>query len=229
VSLVDQIDEALAEGRLADARAGLARAARELDARDPDLRWLRAELALVEWRLEEARDAFAALASDEKWPEAYQQLALCLDALGDPDAARVAHRRARALDPELTAPPEISGADFDACVERALDALPAATRAGLENVRVVREPMPFAELVADDAPEETPPDLLGLFSGPTRLELSEGYGAQLPPVIYLFQRNIERASKDAVELREQIRVTLYHEIGHLLGLDEDEVHELGLG
>lgn len=228
MSLIEDIDDALAEGRLDDARAAFARAQAELEPDHPELRWLQGELALVEWRLEEARDLYAALAGDE-WPEAYQQLALCHDALGDPHAARAAHAKAHAIDAALAPPPELSEEAFDACVEEALAKLSPLTRQALENVRIVREPMPFRELVLDDAPEETPPDLLGLFSGPTRFELAEDHGALVPPVIYLFQRNIERASADEEELREQIRVTLYHEIGHLLGLDEDGVDALGLG
>ena len=48
-------------------------------------------------------------------------------------------------------------------------------------------------------------------------------------MIYLYQRNLERSVRDEAELREEIRVTLYHEIGHLLGFDEHGVEDLGLG
>ena len=33
---------------------------------------------------------------------------------------------------------------------------------------------------------------------------------------------------DVSEFREEVKVTLLHELGHYLGLDEDEVEELGL-
>jgi predicted Zn-dependent protease with MMP-like domain len=45
----------------------------------------------------------------------------------------------------------------------------------------------------------------------------------------LFKRNLERSAGDAAELAEQIRVTLYHELGHYLGLDEDALEDLGYG
>ena len=51
----------------------------------------------------------------------------------------------------------------------------------------------------------------------------EDASAELPPTIYLFQRNLERYAADRDHLREEIRTTLFHELGHLLGLDEDEV------
>ena len=40
-------------------------------------------------------------------------------------------------------------------------------------------------------------------------------------------RNIERVSIDAEELREEIGVTLRHELGHYLGLDEEEIARTG--
>ena len=70
---------------------------------------------------------------------------------------------------------------------------------------------------------------MGLFLGSTLHELAEDVSGELPPTIYLFQRNLERSCRDEVELREQIRITLFHELGHLLGLDEDEVDAMGLG
>jgi predicted Zn-dependent protease with MMP-like domain len=52
--------------------------------------------------------------------------------------------------------------------------------------------------------------------------------SQLPPSIVLFQRNLERFVRSRAELAEEIRVTLVHEVGHYLGLDEDELYERGL-
>jgi predicted Zn-dependent protease with MMP-like domain len=67
--------------------------------------------------------------------------------------------------------------------------------------------------------------MLGMFRGPS---LRERVGGELPPAIFLFQRNLERAARTREELVEQIRVTVLHEVGHLLGLSEEELHERGL-
>jgi predicted Zn-dependent protease with MMP-like domain len=75
----------------------------------------------------------------------------------------------------------------------------------------------------------TPPDILGLFAGPTLAERGGAPSPDLPPTIFLFQRNLERASRSRAELRDEIRTTLYHELGHALGFDEEGVDELGLG
>jgi len=89
--------------------------------------------------------------------------------------------------------------------------------------------MPTAEIVQAPASGH-PPDLLGLYVG-MPLSGHEGHegAAELPPTIFLFQRNIERACVDEDELREEIVVTLYHELGHALGFDEDGVDAMGLG
>jgi len=45
----------------------------------------------------------------------------------------------------------------------------------------------------------------------------------------LYQKNLEHVAGDREELVEQIGVTLVHEVGHFLGLDEDALWERGLG
>jgi predicted Zn-dependent protease with MMP-like domain len=56
-----------------------------------------------------------------------------------------------------------------------------------------------------------------------------GVGGELPPTIHLFRRNLERIATDADDLAEQITITLYHELGHYLGMEEDELEELDFG
>jgi predicted Zn-dependent protease with MMP-like domain len=50
-----------------------------------------------------------------------------------------------------------------------------------------------------------------------------------PGEIYLFRRNLLRACHDREELAREIRITVQHEVGHLLGLNEDELGSWGLG
>ena len=72
-------------------------------------------------------------------------------------------------------------------------------------------------------------ELLGLFVGP---QMAEWNLADAPPetaVIYLFQRPLEAATRTRDELAEQIRVTLFHELGHCLGFDEEGLDRIGLG
>ena len=104
---------------------------------------------------------------------------------------------------------------FEDVVRAALDELPPAIAAGLRNVAVVVE-----DENADD------PDLYGLFEG---VPLTEGGPApgDLPNRIAIYRRPLEADFPDVDELREEIRVTVLHELGHYFGLDEDRLAELG--
>ena len=104
---------------------------------------------------------------------------------------------------------------FDDVVRSALDALPPHIAAALRNVAVV---------VEDENPED--PDLYGLFEG---VPLTEGGPApgELPNRIAIYRHPLEADFPDADELREEIRITVLHELGHYFGLDEDRLSELG--
>jgi len=73
-------------------------------------------------------------------------------------------------------------------------------------------------------------ELLGLFVGATLAEGDGGFGeTALPPEIRLYVANIRDATNGVEnEFREEVRTTLLHEIGHYLGLDEDELEARGL-
>ena len=46
--------------------------------------------------------------------------------------------------------------------------------------------------------------------------------------VLLFKRNLEKICRDRDDLVEQIQVTVRHEIGHHLGLSEEDLERLGL-
>lgn len=217
-------------GQLFEAESLLARAVGALPHDDLDLRWLSAEVNLRAWRIALAREGFEALLELAREPAFLERLSLCLDLDQDWDGAQALLVEAAEIDPTGSPlPARLSEAAFDEVVASAVGELPMTFQEALARCRVVIEPMPFRDLVPVDAPEEVPPDLLGLFTGPDLHELAEEQVAILPPTIYLFQRNLERATSEVQPLREEIRVTLYHELGHLLGLDEEEVDSMGLG
>jgi predicted Zn-dependent protease with MMP-like domain len=49
----------------------------------------------------------------------------------------------------------------------------------------------------------------------------------LPDTISIYRIPLEESFPDPVELREEIRITVLHELGHYFGLDEDRLEELG--
>jgi predicted Zn-dependent protease with MMP-like domain len=196
--------------------------------RDADLCWTAAEIELREWNLERARELFERTAALDRTTPVLGRLALCADALGDFARADELLAEAQRLDPEgWSAPPRLSEEEFAEVLDEAIGQLDPAFQETLEETQLVVEPMPRRELIGATDMAETPPDMLGLFVGVSRLERTEA-ALDLPPSIHLFQRNLERAALDREELVSEIRVTLYHELGHMLGFDEEGVERMGL-
>jgi predicted Zn-dependent protease with MMP-like domain len=106
---------------------------------------------------------------------------------------------------------------FEDVVRAALDELPPKLARALENVAVV---------VEDENPED--PDLFGLYHGVPLPERGSGYAGQLPDKISIYRLPLEDAyGHDPEELREEIRITVLHELAHYFGIDEDRLDELG--
>jgi predicted Zn-dependent protease with MMP-like domain len=104
---------------------------------------------------------------------------------------------------------------FDDHVREALDELPPHLAAALENVAVV---------VEDENPED--PDLLGLYHGVPLPERGDMAGA-LPDKISIYRIPLEESFPNPAELREEIRITVLHELAHYFGLEEDRIADLG--
>ena len=107
-------------------------------------------------------------------------------------------------------------------VEATVSALPAPLRRRAEELPGTCERRPNAGLQADGIEADT----LGLFTG---AELAEEGNVPLPSQIILFLENLwDFAGGDEGIFREEVRTTFLHELGHYLGLDEDELTERGL-
>jgi predicted Zn-dependent protease with MMP-like domain len=145
------------------------------------------------------------------------------------DGAREHADEAAGLDSESYPPPlEVSDEEFDEVVEQSLRDLPERVKKPLEEIPVLVESLPDrATLTAETPP--LAPDLLGLFRGRDLMSRSHDDLPAGPGAIYLFRRNLLRACRDREELSREIRITVQHEVGHLLGLNEDELENWGLG
>ena len=166
---------------------------------------------------------------------AFEEVLLLLDVhhLGEPreGVLHIADERFEAasrLDPEsFPLPRRLSTAEFDERLRVAMDRLPEEYQRHLEKVVVTVEDLPADEILLEEDPPLDPEGLLGLFVGISRDQGSSfSPGGELPPRILLSKRNLERLVLDPDELAEQIAITLYHELGHYLGLDEDELADI---
>ena len=106
---------------------------------------------------------------------------------------------------------------FEALVVDELDLLPDEMVDGLDNIVFVTEARP----------EDGSLNLLGLYDG-TALTERDRYGfGELPDRIVLFREPLLAIAEDLEDLKDQIHVTLVHEIAHYYGIDDEQLHELG--
>jgi predicted Zn-dependent protease with MMP-like domain len=216
-------------GRLEEADTARARVRELAGPDDPNSLWVEGKVRLAQWRLDEARAAFARLDAAEEGAPLLEAQALLADLAGDSDRAHALLVRAHRLDPEASPPPlRLRPEEFETIVRSAADELPPEFQAAFDEVAVVIDPMPTAEVLGAPASGHGP-ETLGLCLGLPYSERDAATSGEMPPTIFLFQRNLERFARDRAELEEEIRVTLYHELGHALGFDEEGVDEMGLG
>jgi predicted Zn-dependent protease with MMP-like domain len=107
---------------------------------------------------------------------------------------------------------------FADLVGEALDELPAELLRAMDNVVVLVEPR---------HPDD--PELLGLYEGVALTDRTSDYGGVLPDRITLYRDALVDACADDEELRDEVAITVVHEIAHHFGIDEATLHRLGWG
>lgn len=106
--------------------------------------------------------------------------------------------------------------EFEKLVVRALDKVPEKFVEKMKNVAVL------VEVGEDDG------ELLGLYHGIPQTERGDGYGIgmTLPDTITLYMRPIlQEAKESGRQVAEVVQDTLWHEVGHHFGMDEDHVRK----
>ncbi len=203
------------------------REALRIDPSQVEARVSLADLFYASCRFDESLGlAEEAIERDPGHASAHYLKGLSLDLMGRHAEADDSFRQAHRLDPgHYEEPASCSRGQFEAAVEKALNSLPPEFAGKIRDLPIVVEEVPAAALLL--ALENPDPDLLGLFIGTPLTEKSCNEAPGLPEAVYLFKRNLERACEGGDDLIEEIRVTLLHEIGHYLGMDEDALDEAG--
>ena len=191
---------------------------------------LRAQAAYGLCRFEQARaDAERAAAIDPDFAGIHDLLSRIHAHLRNAERAAEHAELAAELDPEAFPPPlEMSDEEFDEVVRRSIEELPPEVRRILEEIPVLVDALPAPDLLTGADPPLSP-DILGLFVGASLLERSHADLPGVPPSIHVFRQNLLRDCADADELAREIRTTVQHEVGHLMGGDEGRLEDWGIG
>lgn len=191
-------------------------------------------LSLILWhqlRLDEALAAtHRALRYDASNPQAALVRGLIRERKGDDAGARRDFLRAWRDDPTLCPlPVPLSDDMVEDVVTEAQDALQGHLSEALSQVAILLEELPTDEVCLSFDPPARSDELLGLFQGPSLADRQlDDPWSTMPATITLYRKNLERMAHDRDHLIDEVRITLLHEIGHYLGLDEDEVAQRGL-
>lgn len=107
---------------------------------------------------------------------------------------------------------------FDRLVSEALDEIPPALTARMDNV-----------VVQVAARNDEEPTILGLYEGIALTDRLDDYSGVLPDTIWIYRDAILEICRDADEVREEVLITVVHEIAHHFGIDDERLHALGWG
>ncbi|HJG43238.1 metallopeptidase family protein [Corynebacterium phoceense] len=107
---------------------------------------------------------------------------------------------------------------FDEMVEAALDKVPENFVARMRNLAILVEDY-----------NEDSPHILGLYEGVALPERTFDHTGYLPDAIFIYRRALQDWCNSEEELEHQVMVTVFHELGHYFGIDDEHLHELGWG
>lgn len=116
----------------------------------------------------------------------------------------------------------MSAARFERLVREALRELPPAFARRLDNVAILiaDRPSPAQLRALGLGPDET---LFGLYEGTPLAERGTGYHLALPDRITIFREPILAACGSSREIKDEVRLTVIHELGHYFGLDDADL------
>lgn len=116
-------------------------------------------------------------------------------------------------------------AEFEDLVEDALAELPQEFRRYLRGVEVLiqDEPTPDQLRAVRVARGHT---LFGLYQG-VPLTVRSTAPPMLPDRVVIFRGPLLRHCRTPIEIREQVRRTVLHELAHFFGISDDRLRELG--
>ena len=121
----------------------------------------------------------------------------------------------------------MSRREFVRLILQAYSEVPQELRKVMDNLDVVVEEWPDAETIESVANGGV---LFGLYSGVPLTEREGGPAAvALPDRITIYRQPLLRSCQSRAQAEKEIRITLWHELGHYLGLGEEDLDRMGYG
>lgn len=114
----------------------------------------------------------------------------------------------------------MSAEDFERAVDDAFELIPGELLDLMDNVVI---------LIEEDSPEGES-ELLGLYDGVSLTDRGSDWGfGELPDRIFIYRNPTLAMCETVEEVRDEVAVTVVHEIAHHFGIDDERLHALGWG
>ncbi|HEY4523771.1 MAG TPA: metallopeptidase family protein [Candidatus Paceibacterota bacterium] len=119
---------------------------------------------------------------------------------------------------------KLNWSEFEKIVAEGIDMIPERFLGKLNNVAIVieAEPTPAQKKKLNLHRGWT---LFGLYEGIPQSSRGTNYTSVLPDKITIFQRPIEESARDPKDIKEIVKNTVWHEIAHHFGMNEDQVRQ----
>jgi len=103
--------------------------------------------------------------------------------------------------------------EFEKLVANAVEELPENIKNAMKNIAIVVEPRENRQL-------------LGLYEGIPEDVWGKNEAIHLPDKITIFKGSIEREARTPAQIKELVKLVVWHEIAHHFGFDEKETRAL---
>lgn len=116
--------------------------------------------------------------------------------------------------------------EFEKLVDEAIATIPKEFLEKLDNVSIFIEDLPSANQLRKLRMRPDSPFLFGLYEGiPQTKRRYYGVGATLPDKITIFKKPLTAVARTAENLKLMVKNTVWHEIAHHFGMDEQRVRK----
>ena len=119
---------------------------------------------------------------------------------------------------------ELDNIEFEKMVNAGIEAIPKRFLRKLDNVAVVIEDEP-TPVQKEKLHLRRGWTLFGLYEGVPQTKRGVHYGSVLPDKITIFRKPITEAAHNREHIKEIVKDTVWHEIAHHFGMNEDEVRQ----